>query len=73
MDWLTQERPAGSFMRQLSLGDGIDADSITATYENGVLSVTIPVSEKAKPRKIEVGSSSGRGSSIPVEQAHTAS
>jgi HSP20 family protein len=73
LDWLTQERPAGSFMRQLSLGDGIDADSITANYENGVLSVTIPVSEKAKPRKIEVGSSSGRDPSIPVEQGHTAS
>lgn len=71
MDWLSQERPAGAFMRQLTLGDGIDAESITANYENGVLSITIPVSEKAKPRKIEVGRASGRNATIPVEQAHT--
>jgi HSP20 family protein len=52
--WLTRERTAGSFLRQLNLGQGIDLDNISATYANGVLSVTIPVSEAAKPRKIEV-------------------
>ena len=52
--WLTQERRGGSFLRQLSLGQGIDTDRIAATYENGVLTVTIPVSERAKPRKVEV-------------------
>lgn len=52
--WLTREREGGSFLRQLNLGQGIDIDAITAHYENGVLSVTIPVSERAKPRKIEV-------------------
>ncbi len=52
--WLTRERQSGSFLRQLNLGQGIDTDSISATYENGVLSVTIPVSERMKPRKIEV-------------------
>jgi HSP20 family protein len=52
--WLTREREGGSFLRQLNLGQGIDIDAIAAHYENGVLSVTIPVSEKAKPRKIEV-------------------
>jgi HSP20 family protein len=72
VNWLTQERPAGSFMRQLNLGDGIDAERITANYENGVLSVTIPVSEKAKPRKVEVGSASDQKASIPIEQSHTA-
>ena len=50
--WLTQERPSGSFMRQLSLGEGLDVPGIHASYENGVLSLTIPVSEKSKPRKI---------------------
>jgi HSP20 family protein len=58
--WLGQERPAGSFMRQLSLGDGLDLDKIHASYENGVLSLTIPVAEKAKPRRIEVHTSGGR-------------
>jgi HSP20 family protein len=52
--WLAHERQSRSFLRQLSLGQGIDTERISASYENGVLSVTIPVSERAKPRKIEV-------------------
>ena len=52
--WITREREAASFVRQLNLGQGIDIERISASYGNGVLSVTIPVSEKAKPRKIEV-------------------
>ncbi|PRI12620.1 Hsp20/alpha crystallin family protein [Leucobacter massiliensis] len=52
--WITRERTPGSFLRQLSLGQGIDTENITASYDNGVLSVTIPVSERAKPRKVEV-------------------
>ena len=52
--WLSQERPYGSYLRQFSLGQGLDADNISAVYDNGVLNVVIPVSEKAKPRKIEV-------------------
>lgn len=54
--WLAQERAGGSYLRQLSLGQGIDTDGIAATYEHGVLTVTLPVSERAKPRKIVVGS-----------------
>lgn len=52
--WLTQERPTGSFLRQFSIGEGVDSASISATYDNGVLSVVLPVSERAKPRKVEV-------------------
>lgn len=52
--WLAQERQSGTFQRRLTLGDAIATDQITASYDNGVLSVIIPVSEKAKPRKIEV-------------------
>ena len=52
--WITREREAASFLRQLNLGQGIDTDGIAATYNNGVLTVTIPVSEKAKPRKVHV-------------------
>jgi HSP20 family protein len=48
------ERPQGDFSRQLFLGEGLDRDHITATYENGVLTLTIPVSEEAKPRKVEI-------------------
>ena len=57
VNWLARERRGGSFLRQLTLGQGIDTEGIRASYANGVLSVTIPVSERAKPRKIEVTSS----------------
>ncbi|GAT74200.1 Hsp20/alpha crystallin family protein [Microbacterium hydrocarbonoxydans] len=58
--WLARERGAGSFLRQFTLGDGVDVDKISANYESGVLSVLIPVSERAKPRKIEVESTERR-------------
>src|SRR5665647_2148091 len=48
------ERPRGVFSRQLFLGDNLDTDAIEATYHDGVLRLTIPVAEKAKPRKIEI-------------------
>jgi HSP20 family protein len=54
VQWLTRERPAGTYLRQLTLGKDIDTEGISAHYENGVLSVMIPVLEKAKPRKIAV-------------------
>src|SRR5690606_20764782 len=54
--WLARERPHGSYLRQVNLGDGIDTAAISAHYENGVLSAIIPVSEKAKPRKVEIQS-----------------
>ena len=52
--WMASERPSGSFYRQFTLSDGIATESISANYDNGVLSVTIPVTERAKPRKVEV-------------------
>lgn len=58
--WLTRERQPGTYVRQLTLGDGLDAERITAGYDNGVLSVTIPVKESAKPRKIAVTVGGGR-------------
>ncbi len=54
IEWLASERFTGSFMRQISLGDGVDGDAISASYDNGVLSVTIPLAEKAKKRRIDV-------------------
>jgi HSP20 family protein len=54
------ERPLGVFSRQLFLGDTLDTDHIDAGYEAGVLTLRIPIAEKAKPRKIEITSSSGR-------------
>lgn len=54
--WLARERGGGLFLRQFTLGDGVDIDGISASYDSGVLSVIIPVSERAKPRKITVDS-----------------
>jgi HSP20 family protein len=54
VQWITRERDAASFVRQLNLGQGVDTENISASYRNGVLSVTIPVSERAKPRRIAV-------------------
>jgi HSP20 family protein len=54
VQWIASERFTGAYMRQLSLGDDIDADNIRATYANGVLTVTLPVAERAKPRRVEI-------------------
>jgi len=53
---IAAERPRGVFSRQLILGDNLDTDHIAASYDSGVLTLTIPVAEKAKPRKISVTS-----------------
>jgi HSP20 family protein len=71
--WLAKERPSGSFHRQFTLGEGVDSSKISATYDNGVLSIMVPVSERAKPRKVQVtGGTAGAtevssGSASPAE------
>ncbi len=54
VEMIVNERPAGSFSRQLFLGETLDADHIQADYKNGVLTLTIPVSEAAQPRKLSI-------------------
>ena len=54
---IVSERPTGSFSRQLFLGESLDAEAIAADYRAGVLTLTIPVREAAKPRKLTVTSS----------------
>jgi HSP20 family protein len=51
---LAHERPQGKVTRRLQLGEGVDASGIRATYDAGVLRVTIPVAEQAKPRRVAV-------------------
>jgi HSP20 family protein len=53
-EMVSAERPRGVFSRQLFLGENLDADKIEASYHDGVLRLTIPVAEKAKPRRIEI-------------------
>lgn len=48
------ERRRGTFRRQVTLGDGLDADTIEADYTDGVLSLRIPIAEQAQPRKISI-------------------
>lgn len=68
---LTVERPRGTFTRQLFLGDVLDAEHVQASYDQGVLTLTVPMAEQAKPRKVEV--STGAGSKAhAIEAEHTA-
>jgi HSP20 family protein len=50
---IVAERPRGVFSRQLILGDALDADAVKAGFDAGVLTLRIPVAEKAKPRRIQ--------------------
>lgn len=63
------ERPQGRITRQLFLGEGLDADRMEAHCDNGVLTVTIPVAERAKPRKVEIGGGRGRPEAIDARSS----
>jgi HSP20 family protein len=64
LQFLLRERPQGSFTRQIVLSDAVDADKIEARYENGVLLVSAPVAETAKPHRIEIKAGDGHGKAI---------
>ena len=68
-EWLAAERPTGRFTRQLLLGDNLDTDHIEATFADGVLHVSIPVAEQAKPRKVAIA---GGGQSEAIEASSSA-
>jgi len=53
-EWLVAERPRGRYARQLTVGRDLDAENLRATYVDGVLTLTIPVAEKATPRRITI-------------------
>jgi HSP20 family protein len=53
-EWLVSERPRGHYSRRLTLGRDLDLDRLHASYVDGVLSLTIPVSERAKPRRVTI-------------------
>lgn len=65
-DWelLAAERPTGLFSRQLVLGDNLDLEQLRADYDAGVLRLTIPVAERAKPRKIEINTGNSERTAI---------
>jgi HSP20 family protein len=55
---IVAERSYGVFSRQLFLGDTLDADNLTADYDAGVLTITVPMAEKAKPRRVHISGGS---------------
>jgi len=71
VELVVAERPTGTWTRQLFLGETLDADNIQATAENGVLTVRIPVAEKAKPRRVEI-SSQGKAQAIEAGSSSAA-
>ena len=67
-EWLAQERPSGDFLRQLTLGEGVDSENIHARYDNGVLSLTIPLAQKERARKVQI--TTGREDHREIGQTH---
>jgi HSP20 family protein len=59
VELLVGERPQGTFSRQLFLGDSLDTDKVDASYTDGVLTLRVPVAERAKPRRVPISTSSG--------------
>ena len=66
VELVASERPRGMFSRQVILGDTLDAERIEASYNAGVLRLTIPVAEKAKPRKIAISTPSDDRQAVTV-------
>lgn len=58
VNWLIRERPTGTHSRQVRLGDRLDSAAVTANYDHGVLTVTIPMRAEAKPHKVAVSTGS---------------
>lgn len=54
VQWLARERTTGTYVRQLTVGRGLALDAVEASYTDGVLTLTIPVAEEARPRRIEI-------------------
>jgi HSP20 family protein len=66
-NWLLRERPTGTHSREVRLGDRLDTGKVQATYDQGVLTVTIPIREEAKPQKITISPGSHHAITIESE------
>ena len=64
---LIAERPQGTFTRQLQLGDTVDAENIQASYGDGVLHLTLPMTRAAQPRRVQVRTDSSGPRQVTVE------
>jgi HSP20 family protein len=66
VEMIVAERPQGMFSRQLFLGQTLDTNRIEAEYRDGVLRLRIPVAERAKPRKVEIGSPQAEPAAVEI-------
>jgi HSP20 family protein len=66
---LITERPQGTFTRQIMLSESIDPEQISATYDNGVLTVIVPIAEQAKTRKVQVSRGNGASKAIDANSS----
>jgi HSP20 family protein len=64
---LIAERPQGTFTRQLQLGDTVDTENIQASYSEGVLHLTLPMTQAAQPRRVQVRTEGSGQRQITVE------
>ncbi|HVV37044.1 MAG TPA: Hsp20/alpha crystallin family protein [Acidimicrobiales bacterium] len=69
VDWIARERPHGVFTRTIFLGDSLDTDRLAASYADGVLTVRLPVADKAKPRRIPVSVGAASPDAIDTHSA----
>lgn len=65
---LFRERPQGTFTRQVVLSDAVDLDKVEARYDNGVLLITAPISEAAKPHRIPITAGDGKAKAITASE-----
>lgn len=70
-EMLMAERPEGTFSRQLFLGESLDADRLEASCAHGVLTLRVPIAERAKPRRVEVSSGSGAAEAIETRSTES--
>ena len=64
VELLVGERPQGTFSRQLFLGDTLDVERIDAQYRDGVLTLRLPIAEKAKPKRVQITTSDAESAAI---------
>ena len=67
VELLAAERPHGAFSRQLFLGETLDTERIDAQYADGVLTLRVPIAEKAKPRRVQINAADSRQTSIDAQ------
>ena len=68
-DWIASERPRGTHQRRLMLGRNLDPDRLTAAYRDGVLTITLPIAERAKPRRVAIDHDDSRDNEQQVIEA----